>query len=68
MMQIGISKLTIIGSDNGLLPGWCQAIIWINAGILSITLTPYMVLPLFATRFAYYAGGIRGSFIQPHLF
>ena len=34
----------------------------------SITLTPYMVLPLFATRFADYAEGIRGSFIQPRLF
>ena len=33
-----------------------------------ITLTPYMVLPLFATRFAAYAGGIRVSFIQPCLF
>ena len=33
-----------------------------------ITPTPYMVLPLFATRFAAYAGGIRVSFIQPHLF
>ena len=31
--------------------------------ILIITLTPYMVLPLFATRFADYAGGIRVSFI-----
>ena len=30
-----------------------------------ITLTPYMVLPLFATRFADYAGGIRVPFIQP---
>ena len=28
-----------------------------------ITLTPYMALPLFATRFADYAGGIRVSFI-----
>ena len=35
---------------------------------LEITLTPYMVLPLFATRFAAYAGGIQVSFIQPHLF
>ena len=33
-----------------------------------ITLTPYMVLPIFATRFADYAGGIRVSFIQPRLF
>ena len=29
-------KLTIIGSDNGLSPGRCQAIIRTNAGILSI--------------------------------
>ena len=33
-----------------------------------ITLTPYMVLPLFATSFADYAGGIQVSFIQPRLF
>ena len=26
----------IIGSDNGLSPGWHQAIIWTNAGILFI--------------------------------
>ena len=31
-----VSKLTIIGSDNGLLPGRCQATIWTNAGIWSI--------------------------------
>ena len=36
VMHICISKLTIIGSDTGLLPGWCQTIIWINAGILLI--------------------------------
>ena len=35
---------------------------------LPITLTLYMVLPLFATRFADYAGGIQVSFIQPRLF
>ena len=34
----------------------------------AITLTPHMVLPLFATRFAEYAGGIRVSFIQQRLF
>ena len=28
VMHICISKLTIIDSDNGLLPGRCQAIIW----------------------------------------
>ena len=31
-----LSKLTIIGSDNSLSPGQCQAIIWTNAGILLI--------------------------------
>ena len=31
-----IYNLTIIGSDNGLSPGRCQAIIWTNAGILLI--------------------------------
>ena len=31
-----VSKLTIIGSDDGLLPDWYQAIIWTNAGILLI--------------------------------
>ena len=31
-----ISKLTIIGSDSGLLPCQCQTIIWTNTGILLI--------------------------------
>ena len=34
--HICVSKLTIIGSDNGLLPGRHQAIIWTKAGIWSI--------------------------------
>ena len=34
--HICISDLTIIGSDNGLSPSWCQAIIWTNAGLLLI--------------------------------
>ena len=34
--HICISRLTIIGSDNGLSPGRHQAIIWTNAGILLI--------------------------------
>ena len=34
--HICVSKLTIIGSHNGLSPGRCQAIIWNNAGILLI--------------------------------
>ena len=36
IMNICISKLTIIGSDNGLSPGRHHAIIWTNAGILFI--------------------------------
>ena len=34
--HICVGKLTIIGSDNGLSPERCQAIIWTNAGILLI--------------------------------
>ena len=34
--HICVSKLTIIGSDNGLAPDRRQAIIWTNAGILLI--------------------------------
>ena len=34
--HICVSKLTIISSDNGLSPDRRQAIIWTNAGILSI--------------------------------
>ena len=36
VMHICISKLTIIGSDNGLSHGRGQVIIWTNAGLLSI--------------------------------
>ena len=36
--HICVSKLTIIALDNGLSPGRRQAIIWKNAGILSIGL------------------------------
>ena len=34
--HICANKLIIIGSDNGLSPGWRQAIIWTNDGILLI--------------------------------
>ena len=36
MRHICVSKLTIIGSDNGLSPSRRQAIIWTNGGILLI--------------------------------
>ena len=35
-MHICVSKLSIIGSDNGLSPGWHQVIIKINAEIVLI--------------------------------
>ena len=35
-MHTYVSKLAIIGSDNGLSPGRRQAIIWTNAGILLV--------------------------------
>ena len=38
MAHIRVSKLTGIGSDNGLSPGRRQAILWTNAGILLIGL------------------------------
>ena len=38
VMQICVSKLTIIASDNGLAPGSCQAIIWTNDGMLLVGL------------------------------
>ena len=34
--HICVSKITIIGSDNGFSPGRCQAIIWTSVGILLI--------------------------------
>ena len=41
VMHICISKVIIIGSDNGLSPSRCQAIIWTNAGtLLTATLGP----------------------------
>ena len=36
VMHTCVGNLTIIGSDNGLSPGRCQAIMWNNAGILLI--------------------------------
>ena len=36
MTHICVGKLSIIGSDNDLSPGWRQSIIWTNAGIFLI--------------------------------
>ena len=35
-MHVCVSKVMVIGLDNGLLPGWHLAIIWTNAGVLLI--------------------------------
>ena len=57
--HICVSKLTIIGLDNGLSPGRCQAIIWTNAGIL--------LIGPFGTNFSEILIGIRTySFKQIH--
>ena len=36
MTHIFVGKIIIISSDNGLSPDRCQAIVWTNAGLLSI--------------------------------
>ena len=60
MTRICIGKLTIIGSDNGLLPGRHQAIIWTNAEIL-------LIQPL-GTNFSEILIGIQTfSFKKMHL-
>ena len=58
--HICVSKLTIIGSDNGLAPGRRQTIIWTNDGIL-------LIGPL-GTNFSEILIGIQiFSFMKMHL-
>ena len=58
--HICVSKLTIIGSDNGLSPGRRQAIIWTNVGILLIR--------TLGTNFSEILGEIHSfSFSKMHL-
>ena len=58
--HICVSKLTIIGSDNGLSPGQRQAIIWTKAGIL--------LIGLLGTNFIEILTGIQKvSFKKMHL-
>ena len=58
--HICVSKLTIIASENGLSPGRRQAIIWNNAGILSIG--------LLGTKFSEILIGVQTfSFKKMHL-
>ena len=58
--HICVSKLTIIGSDNGLPPGRRQAIIWTDAGIL-------LIRPL-GTNFGEIINRISNIFIQENAF
>ena len=58
--HICVSKLTIIGSDNGLSPGRRQAIIWTNAGI--------WLIRTLGTNFSEILGEIHSfSFSKMHL-
>ena len=58
--HISVSKLSIIGSDNGLSPGRRHAIIWTNAGILLIR--------TLGTNFSEILGEIHSfSFSKMHL-
>ena len=59
VMHICVSKLTIIGSDNGLSPGRRQAIIWTNAGIVNWTL---------GNKFQWNLNRIQYIFIQENAF
>ena len=60
VMHICISKLTIIGLDNGLSPGRRQAIIWTNVGI--------SLIRTLGTNFSEILGEIHSfSFSKMHL-
>ena len=60
MTHICVSKLTIIGSENGLSPGRRQAIIWANDGILLIR--------TLETNFSEILGKLHSiSFMKMHL-
>ena len=58
--HICIGELTIIGSDNGLSPGWRQSIIWTNAGI-------FLIWPM-GTNFSEILIEINTFFIQENAF
>ena len=58
--HICVSKLTIIGSDNGLSPRRCQAIIWTNVGI-------WLIRPLGITFSEILIGIQTFSFKKMHL-
>ena len=54
LTHICVIKLTIIGSDNDLSPGRCQAIIWTSAGILLIGFSGTNWNEILIERFIYF--------------
>ena len=59
--HICVSKLTIIGSNNGLSPDRRQAIIWINAGLL-------LIGPLYRNKLQWNLNLNSNIFIQENAF
>ena len=68
--HIYVSKLAIIGSDNGLSPGRRQAIIWTNAGILSIgpLETNFSEIYIQIRTFSFMKMGLKVSSVKWRLF
>ena len=68
--HICVSKLTIIGSENGLSPVRRQAIIWTNAGILLIELlgTNFSEILIGIQSFSFKTLHLKMSFAKCRLF
>ena len=64
VMHICISKLTIIGSDNDLSPGWHQSMFWSNAGILFI-LIEILIFSLKEIYFNMSPGNMTAILLRP---
>ena len=70
MTHICVSKLTIIGSDNGLAPDRRQAIIWTNAGLLLIGPlgTNFIEISIEITAFSFKKTRLKVSSAKRRLF
>ena len=64
--HICVSKLTIIGSDNGLLPRRRQATIWTNAGVLLIEPfgTKFSEISIEVVRVSFKKMPLKGSSVK----
>ena len=72
--HICITKLTIIGLDNGLSPCWRQAIVWTNAGVLLIgsiganfSEIVIEILKVSSAKWRPFCLGLNGLMLQQHL-